>query len=135
MYHNMGSSDIKFSDTGNFYHYASQRGKYDPAPSNPPQHWRKFVGKQTGGIINMTGSASNNMRRYEQAMDNFKTSFAESQSPIIVPVPIPSGGGGAGGGYQVTGSGATPPPPDLPSGPQVVALLELQNRLALGAAL
>ena len=43
MYHNMGPGDIKFSDRGNFYHYASQRGKNDPPPSNPPTHWKKLI--------------------------------------------------------------------------------------------
>ncbi len=93
---------------------------------------RQGGGFQTGGIVNMKGSATNNQRRYEQAMDEFKTSLAQSGTPIIVPVPM---GGGGGGNASVIGQGATPPPPDLPQGPQVVALLELQNRLALGAAL
>ena len=43
MYYNMGPGDIKFSDRGNFYHYASQRGKNDPPPSNPPTHWKKLI--------------------------------------------------------------------------------------------
>jgi hypothetical protein len=42
-YGNMGPGDIKFSDRGNFYHYASQRGKNDPPPSNPPTHWKKLI--------------------------------------------------------------------------------------------
>ena len=42
-YKNMGPGDIKFSDRGNFYHYASQHSKSDPAPSSPPQHWKKFI--------------------------------------------------------------------------------------------
>jgi hypothetical protein len=42
-YGNMGPGDIKFSDRGNFYHYASQRGKNDPPPSNPPTYWEKLI--------------------------------------------------------------------------------------------
>lgn len=42
-YGNMGPGDIKFSSRGNFYHYSSQRGKNDPPPANPPQHWKKLV--------------------------------------------------------------------------------------------
>ena len=42
-YGNMGPGDIKFSDRGNFYHYASQRGKNDPPPSNPPTYWKKLI--------------------------------------------------------------------------------------------
>ena len=43
MYGNMGPGDIKFSNRGNFYHYASQRGRNDPAPKNPPQYWKKLI--------------------------------------------------------------------------------------------
>lgn len=42
-YGNMGPGDIKFSSRGNFYHYSSQRGKNDPPPANPPQHWKKLI--------------------------------------------------------------------------------------------
>jgi hypothetical protein len=59
--------------------------------------------------------------------------MAGNSAPIIVPVPMPQSGGG--GSKQLTGGVGTPNAPNLPSGPSVVALLELQNRLALGAAL
>ena len=44
----MGDSDIRFDPNGNFYHYAEQRGKTDPIPSNIPQDWKKLLGKSTG---------------------------------------------------------------------------------------
>ena len=47
-YKHMGPGDIKFSDRGNFYHYASQHSKSDPAPSSPPQHWKKFIEEEGG---------------------------------------------------------------------------------------
>ena len=39
-----GDTDIMFTSNGNFYHYAEQVGKYDPIPSNIPQHWKKLIG-------------------------------------------------------------------------------------------
>ena len=44
-YGNMGPGDIKFSDRGNFYHYASQRGKNDSPPSNPPTYCTFFTNR------------------------------------------------------------------------------------------
>jgi muramidase (phage lysozyme) len=90
---------------------------------------------QTGGIVNMQGGGTPNMQRYKQAMDTFKASMATNSMPVIVPIPM--GGGGKGGGQApaVTGQMGTPMAPTLPDGPQVVAMLELQNRLALGAAI
>ena len=44
----MGDTDIMFADNGNFYHYAEQRGKSDPIPSNIPQDWKKLLGESTG---------------------------------------------------------------------------------------
>ena len=46
-YGNMGPGDIMFSSRGNFYHYASQRGKNNPAPKNPPQYWKKLVNSKS----------------------------------------------------------------------------------------
>lgn len=40
---NRGSGDPMFHPRGNFYHYSSQRAITDPAPKNPPQHWKKFI--------------------------------------------------------------------------------------------
>ena len=57
-YGNMGQGDIKFSDRGNFYHYTSQVGKNDPAPSNPPQHWKKLIGKGGPAVDLSTTTAS-----------------------------------------------------------------------------
>lgn len=44
----MGDSDIMFADSGNFYHYAEQRGKTDPIPTDIPQDWKKLLGESTG---------------------------------------------------------------------------------------
>ncbi len=93
-----------------------------------------IVGFQQGGVANMTGSSANHMKRYEKAMEMFQARTAVSSEPVIIPVPM-GGGKGGGGNTSVTGSMGTPAPPELPAGPQVVALLELQNRLALGAAI
>jgi muramidase (phage lysozyme) len=95
----------------------------------------KLQGMQTGGVVNMQGGGTPNMQRYKQAMDTFKASMATNSMPVIVPIPM--GGGGKGGGQTpaVTGQMGTPMAPTLPDGPQVVAMLELQNRLALGAAI
>lgn len=62
MYHNMGPGDIKFSDRGNFYHYASQRGKNDPPPSNPPTHWKKLITpkQQAPKVSSNTTTSKNN---------------------------------------------------------------------------
>ena len=57
-YGNMGKGDVKFSDRGNFYHYTSQVGKNDPAPSNPPQHWKKLIGKGGPAVDLSTTTAS-----------------------------------------------------------------------------
>ena len=100
-------------------------------------YFEKYRGQglQTGGLVNMSGATSGNMKRYQQAMETFQSSMAANSQPIIVPVPMGGGGDGGGAIAQVTGGMGTPEPPSLPEGPNVVALLELQNRLALGAAL
>ena len=51
MLSNKGGSDPMFHSSGNFYHYASQRGKNDPVPENPPQHWKQWLGQQRGGAV------------------------------------------------------------------------------------
>ena len=40
----MGDSDVMFAPDGNFYHYAEQKSKSDPIPSNIPQEWKKLIG-------------------------------------------------------------------------------------------
>ena len=40
----MGDSDVMFAPDGNFYHYAEQKSKSDPIPSNIPQEWKKLLG-------------------------------------------------------------------------------------------
>ena len=62
MYKFMGSSDVKFSNRGNFYHYKEQKGKSDPPPSNPQQYWKKLIGPATGPAVDLsttTGSGGN----------------------------------------------------------------------------
>lgn len=44
---NKGAGDPMFHPRGNFYHYTSQRKVTDPAPANPPQHWKKWL---SGGV-------------------------------------------------------------------------------------
>ena len=44
----MGDTDVMFADGGNFYHYAEQKAKTDPIPSNIPQDWKKLLGESTG---------------------------------------------------------------------------------------
>ena len=61
-YGNMGPGDIKFSDRGNFYHYASQRGKNDSPPSNPPTYWKKLITpkQQAPKVSSNTTTSKNN---------------------------------------------------------------------------
>ena len=62
MYKHMGASDVKFSDRGNFYHYASQMKKSDPVPSPiPNQEWKKFIGGQGGGLPKQIPSRHNRL--------------------------------------------------------------------------
>jgi hypothetical protein len=139
--HNRGKGDPMFSSNGNFYHYAEQgHSSTAPAPSNSPQHWKKLLSRQqggvvvpgmaTGGVVNMNRAPQPMMKRLSENMGKYSAMKAQSAQPIIIPVPM---GGGGGGGTVMSGSSGTPEAPGLPDGPQVVALLELQNRLALGA--
>ena len=59
-YGNMGEGDIKFSSRGNFYHYASQKGKNDPPPKNPPEHWKTLVTEKPSVTQNNNSSSLNN---------------------------------------------------------------------------
>ena len=89
----------------------------------------KAQAKQRGGVVHMQGAASSNMRRFAQAQQMMEGIMSQKSQPIVVPVPM---GGGGGGGTVVTSVDSAPPVPNLPDGPNVVALLELQNRLAVG---
>lgn len=98
-YGNMGEGDIKFSDRGNFYHYASQRGKNDPAPSNPPTYWKKLISsKKNTTIFSAALSSSENKNNQivsiNQPTDDeiFQTLFIQQVNTIqtaYVPMPIP----------------------------------------------
>lgn len=70
MYHNMGPGDIKFSDRGNFYHYASQRGKNDPPPSNPPTHWKKLITPKQQAQTSAAPTAPAQLTSSADAKDN-----------------------------------------------------------------
>ena len=54
----MGDTDVMFHNKGNFYHYAEQRTKRDPIPSNIPQEWKKFVGGSSKVATGEGGSLS-----------------------------------------------------------------------------
>ena len=73
-YGNMGPGDIKFSDRGNFYHYASQRGKNSPPPPNPPTHWKKLITPkqqaQTSAATSSTQTAPAQLTPSAAAKDN-----------------------------------------------------------------
>jgi len=73
-YGNMGPGDIKFSDRGNFYHYASQRGRNSPPPSNPPTYWKKLITPkqkaQTPAATSSTPAAPAQLTPSAAAKDN-----------------------------------------------------------------
>jgi len=73
-YGNMGPGDIKFSDRGNFYHYASQRGKNSPPPPNPPTHWKKLITPkqqaQTSAATSSTQTAPAQLTSSAASKDN-----------------------------------------------------------------
>ena len=73
-YGNMGPGDIKFSDRGNFYHYASQRGRNSPPPSNPPTYWKKLITPkqkaQTPATTSSTQTAPAQLTASAAAKDN-----------------------------------------------------------------
>jgi hypothetical protein len=114
-YGNMGPSDIKFSDRGNFYHYKEQVGKTDPPPSPIPTFYQKFIG--TGGpAVTLNGT--------------------KSSASGITASPGP-GGGGPGGGDSKTpaaqmrsAGGAKPLPP--PSRGQKLSDLYAQQEARAG---
>ena len=90
----------------------------------------KAAGFQQGGYVNLAGKPAAHMRRFAEAQDLFESMAGAGQQPIVI---MAGGGGGGGVNTEVMAVDGAPPPPNLPSGPDVVALLELQNRLALGA--
>lgn len=87
---------------------------------------------QKGGVANFTTSRSRTMQRFAESTQLFEKMVANTNQPIIVPVP--TGGGGGGGGQAAPfGQGGPPQTPHLSAQTSVVALLELQQRLAMGA--
>ena len=90
------------------------------------------MGLQQGGMVNLAGKPAAHMRRFAEAQELMESLAGAGQQPIIV---MGGGDGGSQGGVDVQVVDGAPAPPNLPDGPSVVALLELQNRLALGAAI
>ena len=64
----MGDTDVMFHKKGNFYHYAEQRGKTDPIPTNLPKDWKKLIGESTGGDFG-GGSTTTTMETVDTSMD------------------------------------------------------------------
>ncbi len=93
----------------------------------------RMNGKQTGGVVNMKNASSHNMKRFAQAQAMFEKSGGGGGAPIIINQT--SGGGGGQGNVNAMNMNGTPAVPNLPDGPNVVAMLELTNRLAIGAAI
>ena len=91
--------------------------------------------KQTGGMVNLAGKPAAHMRRFAEAQELMEAIAGAGSQPIIIMNGAGGGGGDEGGGTTVMPIDGGPAPPNLPDGPNVVALLELQNRLALGAAI
>jgi hypothetical protein len=90
----------------------------------------KASGYQQGGIVDMRGRSGPHMRRFNEAQQMFEKASAAA-APIVI-----NNMGGAGGGGGVSGQlqpQGTPGPPTLPDGPSVVALMDLTNRVAMGA--
>ena len=83
-YGNMGPGDIKFSDRGNFYHYASQRGRNSPPPSNPPTYWKKLITPkqkaQTPATTSSTQTAPAQLTSSAAAKDNKNSLLASLTS-------------------------------------------------------
>ncbi len=82
-------------------------------------------GFQNGGAVHMKGNPTN--QRFQQAQEKFLKQMTEGSAPIIV-----SMGGGGGGTPSIVSDSPQGTPPTLPSGPSVIALIELQNRLNMG---
>ena len=83
-YGNMGPGDIKFSDRGNFYHYASQRGRNSPPSSNPPTYWKKLITPkqkaQTPATTSSTQTAPAQLTSSAAAKDNKNSLLASLTS-------------------------------------------------------
>lgn len=86
-------------------------------------------------MVNLAGKPAAHMRRFAEAQELMEAIAGAGSQPIIIMNGAGGGGGDEGGGTTVMPIDGGPAPPNLPDGPNVVALLELQNRLALGAAI
>lgn len=83
-YGNMGKGDIKFSDRGNFYHYASQTGKNVPPPTSPPQYWRKFIGSSSNPSISSSSSLLNIKTEQLTSINQEDPANSESESQTFI---------------------------------------------------
>ena len=81
---------------------------------------------QKGGAAYMNGGS--NSQRFQQAQEKFVKQLTEGNAPIIVSM----GGSGGGGSPGIVSASPQGTPPTLPTGPSVIALIELQNRLNMG---
>ncbi|AEC53008.1 hypothetical cyanophage protein [Synechococcus phage S-CRM01] len=86
---------------------------------------------QTGGLVNMSPTQSNNTTRFKQAQEEFAQMIAEkSGGPIIVM---------AGGNQQsptvIPAPASQPAPPSLPDGPSSIQAAEYFYRLNMGSVI
>ena len=84
MLNNKGASDPMFHSSGNFYHYSSQRGKNDPVPESPPQHWKQWLGQQRGGAVKYMKGGNVLANNLQELNENFKMQMMSSQEPIVI---------------------------------------------------
>lgn len=82
----MGDTDIMFANRGNFYHYAEQKSKSDPIPSNIPKDWKKLLGEpvalEKGGII-----SSNKMSNMANDIGQYASYESGSEGSLTVVMP------------------------------------------------
>ena len=90
----------------------------------------KIQGKQTGGVVNMSGTTSSGNSRYQKAQEQFASQIAAASSPIVIPVPS----GSSSGARPSVNSIGTPAPPSLPDGPSSIQSAEYFYRLNMGTA-
>lgn len=98
LYHNMGPNDVRFANGGNFYFYPGSKPG-DPPLKNPPQHWKKWLGKQSGGRIPGGGGVGNMVRMRGDIMNQFSQNnmiFNEREAETDIQPMVVNLGGGQG---------------------------------------
>ena len=84
---NKGKDDPMFSNRGNFFHYTSQVGRNDPAPANPPQHWKKLVGSGGPPVqISTTSGPSGGLASFGSG-GSTSASISSATTPPSIPPP------------------------------------------------